>query len=256
LNYKRMFESVFESADKNEIGCFLGNTEVPFSYCERALKEKRLDWKNKLKIAMRSDCPDKCLVSLCRSGGEKFRKRILLERENIPEDALRVMWNKGHVVEFLYYWRLPDDLKKEAIDKLLKFDDKGNVIYMEFGSDCPLIFMRNQHSMPDGYAFVPKKLVEYFIKQRYDYYDDFNLHVALMDTPLDEKMVSDNAKDIFSNKNMLLKLAANPSISDYMIMQLKVKTPSKYVEDVDEVLADRRQKRDEYRQAHGIELED
>ena len=103
---------------------------------------------------------------------------------------------------------------------------------------------------------IPDKVIEYFRKNHYDYYDDLDTHIALLKTPLDEKMVSEKSKEIFDSKNMLLKLAANPSISDYMIMQLKVKTPTRYMKDVEEVLEEHRQKRDEYRQANGIALED
>ena len=256
IDYKSVFESVFNGAHEDEIGCILRSTDVPFSYCERALKEKYLKWKNKLKIALREDCPEKILVKLCKAGGERFRSRILIEREHIPESALRAMWKKGYVSEFLYYWRLPDDLKREALKEILNYDDSGNIIFSRYGNDYILIFLRNQHSFPEDCAMIPDKVIEYFKRNHYDYYDDLDTHIALLKTPLDEKMVSEKSKEIFDSKNMLLKLAANPSISDYMIMQLKVKTPTRYMKDVEEVLEEHRQKRDEYRQANGIPLED
>jgi len=47
-----------------------------------------------------------------------------------------------------------------------------------------------------------------------------------------------------------MKLAANPSISDYALMELQVKCPEYLIDEVNEIIAKRKPAREEYRRTH------
>ena len=47
-----------------------------------------------------------------------------------------------------------------------------------------------------------------------------------------------------------MKLAANPSISDYALMELQVKCPECAIDDVNEIIEKRKPAREEYRRTH------
>lgn len=81
IDYKKIFESVFENAECYELGCILGNEDVPFEYCRKALKIKRLDWRKKVLIAKRSDCPDDVLIKICKRQGERFTRELLCSKK-------------------------------------------------------------------------------------------------------------------------------------------------------------------------------
>ena len=58
--------------------------------------------------------------------------------------------------------------------------------------------------------------------------------------------------DVMSSRNprLLMKLVANPSISDYALLELQVKCPECAIDDVNEIIEKRKPARDEYRRMH------
>ncbi len=129
MDYQKIFDSVFENACSEELGCFLRNEDVPFEYCQRALKKKGVGWQNKFLIAMRSDCPTSVIVKMCKNVGERFVNRLLTEKKDIPDEVIRELFKKDWMVYSLaQYWKLPDDIKSEMFKRFVTTDDSGAII--------------------------------------------------------------------------------------------------------------------------------
>lgn len=248
-----MFDSVFNNARPYEIGCFLRNEMVPFEYCERALKMKGIGWKNKLIVAKRSDCPVDVLSRICRNGGERLLDDLFTTMKVIPEKVIREMYEKDcGIYHLISYWRLPDDIKSEMFQKFLVRDEHGRIVSYERYMDD---FLEHQAYLPDDCWNFMDDVMEVWQKKKsnrlWSYERNFAELTIPMRTPLDEDYALSIIDGINSrNLRLLMKLAANPSISDYALMELQVKCPEYAIEDANEIIAERKPARDEYRRTH------
>lgn len=249
--FKTMFDSVFNNARPDEIGCFLRNEMVPFEYCEMALKMKNIGWKNKLIIAKRSDCPIDVMSRICRNGGEKLLDALFTIMSVIPERVVREIYEKkNNCSHLISYWRLPDDIKSKMFQSFLIRDGHGRIINYKHQMDD---FLRYQVYLPDDCRDFMDDIMEVRQAKHSNWISEriFNEQVRPMRTPLDD----DYALSIIDHMNgrsigLILKLAANPSISDYAMMEIRVKCPVHAIDDVNEILAKREPARDEYRRMH------
>ena len=248
--FRTIFDSVFDNASPDEMGCFLKNELVPFEYCERAIRMKGIGWRNKLLVAKRRDCPVDVLVSLCRKGGERFLDDLFKTMKVIPEVAIRELFKKDWTMYHLAsYWRLPDDIKAEMFERFVIRDENGRIVSYDYGMDN---FLECQVYLPDiCWKDMDAVLDAYRARLRGDMRRNLVEIVRPMQTPLDD----DYAMTIIDDANCrnwhkFMKLAANPSISDYAMMEIRVKCPEHAMEDVNEILAKREPARDEYRRRH------
>ena len=263
MDYKEIFESVFEKATDDEIGCFLRNEDVPFEYCERALKERRLNWQQRLIVALRSDCPEDVLVKLCKRAGERFATSILftdtetgrnrLEKE-VPVKVLETLFrNERTFAVTLSYCLLTDDMKRRATDKLLETHSDGSFVRQAYEQR---MFLLNQCSLPedcldrfDEALSRAEEDASSYIKETYDL---MRSDMRWMSVPLDEQKALDviNGKLPWGANPVLLKIAANRSISEYVEMMLRVKCGGAIAPLVNKVLDMHRKEREEWRMTH------
>ena len=248
---KTICDSVFYGAKPDEIGCFLRNEMVPFEYCEMALKMKRIGWKNKLIVAKRSDCPIDVISRICRNGGEKLLDDLFATMRVIPEKAIREIYKKdGTSHHLISYWRLPDDIKSKMFQSFLVRDKHERIV----GYDCHMNdFLEYQVYLPDDCLNDMHDIVETWKKKLSDWKWEHNFieMTRLMIAPLSDDCALSTIDGMGSrNPRILMKLAANPSISDYALMELQVKCPNCAIDDVNEIIEKRKPARDEYRRMH------
>ena len=263
MDYEAVFNEIFLNADDKEIGCFLRNEKVPFEYCLRALERKGLRYHNKAIIAARSDCPKELYMKLLKNGGENFLCDLLKHYgENPPEELLREMFDKKVFYPLIRQWRLPDDLKEKILDMSVKFDDYGNVVHF-VGNYVPMDFIREQVYVPDHmlklYEGIAYSLRDKGSKIAYGEVMDY---LKYMRTPLDDETiieildsdyVPEEERIIESSKfvnNCIQKIAANPSISDYAMIQLRIRSPKEIINKVNEIINACADRRNEYRKNH------
>lgn len=251
--FKAIFDSVFYNAKPDEIGCFLRNEMVPFEYCKLALKMKGIGWKNKLAVAKRSDCPIDVLSRICRNGGERFLDDLFSTMKVIPEQVIREIYEKDsrshHLVS---YWRLPDDIKSQMFKGFLVRDEHERIVAYEHHMND---FLEYQAYLPDDcWEFMDDVLNVWRAKKSNDTWN-WERNFAELTRPMMTPLSDDYALSIIDcmtsrNLRLLMKLAANPAISDYALMELQMKCPEYLVEDVNEIIAKRKPAREEYRRTH------
>ena len=249
--FKTIFDSVFYGAKPDEIGCFLRNEMVPFEYCEMALKMKGISWKNKLIVARRSDCPVDVVSRICKNGGEKLLDDLFATMRVIPEKAIREIYEKDCTSRHLIsYWRLPDDIKSKMFQSFLVRDGHKRIV----GYDGHLNdFLEYQVYLPDDCLNDMYDIVETWKKKLSDWKWEHNFieMTRLMIAPLSDDCALSTIDGMGSeNPRLLMKLAANPSISDYALMELQVKCPECAIDDVNEIIEKRKPAREEYRRTH------
>ena len=249
--FKTILDSVFHGAKPDEIGCFLRNEMVPFEYCEMALKMKGIGWKNKLIVARRSDCPVDVVSRICKNGGEKLLDDLFATMRVIPDKAIREIYEKDCTSRHLIsYWRLPDDIKSKMFKGFLVRDGHKRIV----GYDCYMNdFLEYQVYLPDDCWNYMDDVLKIWEEKPTGWRWERNF-VALtkpMRTPLSDDYALLTIDRVGSeNPRLLMKLAANPSISDYVLMELQVKCPNCAIDDVNEIIAKRKPARDEYRRMH------
>ena len=249
--FKTIFDSVFYGAKPDEIGCFLRNEMVPFEYCEMALKMKRIGWKNKLIVAKRSDCPIDVVSRICKNGGEKLLDDLFATMRVIPEKVIREIYKKDCTSRHLIsYWRLPDDIKSKMFQSFLVRDEHKRIV----GYDCHMNdLLEYQVYLPDDCWNYMDDVLKIWEEKPTGWRWERNF-VALtkpMRTPLDDDCALSIINRINgSERSLLMKLAANPSISDYALMELQVKCPECAIDDVNEIIEKRKPAREEYRRTH------
>lgn len=249
--FRTIFDSVFDNARPDEIGCFLRNEMVPFEYCERALKMKGIGWKNKLVVARRNDCPVDVLSRICRNGGERLLDDLFKTMKVIPEKVIRDIYRKDCTNHHLIsYWRLPDDIKSEMFQRFIVRDERGGIIaYNHEMND----FLEYQVYFPDECLSAMDDVVKIWKAKSSDW--DWERNFIEMTKPMIAPLSDDYALltiDCVGRRNprFLMKLAANPSISDYVLMGLQMKCPDCAIDDVNEIIAKRKPAREEYRRMH------
>lgn len=262
MDYKDMFDSVFNGTWDEEISCFIRNENVPFEYCMKALDRKGLSWQNKLTIVKRKDCPVDVMVKICRKAGERFIRRMVEGGEPIPEDALKTMFKRDWW-DFVTYWRLSDDLKRELMSHMVDSDgviQSNNTLLFEE-------FLKFQVSLPDDCMRLARKAIDRLRKEpsRGTWYSPGDLAarmdgmLSFMQVPVNEDgmekafdILQDSKCRRYDEWTWLAKLAANPSISDYIVVELRMKTPDSWRRQVEELLDANENARDEYRRSHGL----
>ena len=249
--FKTIFDSVFHNAKPDEIGCFLRNEMVPFEYCEMALKMKGIGWKNKLIIAKRSDCPIDVVSRICRTGGEKLLDDLFATMRVIPEKAIREIYEKDCTSRHLVsYWRLPDDIKSKMFQSFLVRDGHKRIVGYDGHMNDLLEY---QVYLPDDCLNDMHDIVEIWKKKLsgWTWERNFIEMTKLMIAPLSDDCALSTIDGMGSeNPRLLMKLAANPSISDYALMELQVKCPNCAIDDVNEIIEKRKPAREEYRRTH------
>lgn len=249
--FKTIFDSVFHNARPNEIGCFLRNEMVPFEYCEMALKMKGIGWKNKLIVARRSDCPTDVISRICRNGGERLLDDLFATMKVVPEKVIREIYKKDCISRHLIsYWRLPDDIKSEMFERLIVRDERGGIVaYNHQMND----FLEYQVYLSDDCLNAMNDVVKIWKARSSGWTLERNfIEMTLpMTVPLSDNYALSTINHMDSrNPRLLMKLAANPSISDYVLMELQVKCPECAIDDVNEIIAKRKTAREEYRRMH------
>ena len=255
--FKTIFDSVFHNAKPDEIGCFLRNEMVSFEYCEMALKMKGIGWKNKLIIAKRSDCPIDVMSRICKNGGDRLLDDLFATMRVIPEKVIREIYKKdGTSRHLISYWRLPDDIKSKMFQSFLVRDEQDRIVrYKHYMND----FLQYQIYLPDDCWNVMDDVLKIWEENPTDCRWDRNFveMTRPMMTPLDDNVALAGIEYAVSciringsERSLLMKLAANPGISDYALMELQVKCPNCAIDDVNEIIAKRKSARDEYRRMH------
>ena len=247
IDYKKIFDSVFENADSDEIGCILKNELVPFDYCLKAMKRKGIGWKNKVIIAKRKDCPSDIIIKLCKNGGERFTRELLERGYGVPEDAMKELFkSENNISSIMQYWDLSDDMRH---DMFKYFNDRYYSLMVTF-LEC-------QCSIPeDCWHYVDETIDK--IKYSNNQWDKqkllprVELCKSLMMTPINEDVSIEelDKPSYYGNFLNLLKIASNPSISDYLIMELKIKTHDEDMPIIDMLLDRNEEKREKWRKEH------
>lgn len=249
--FKTIFDSVFHGAKPDEIGCFLRNEMVPFEYCEMALKMKGIGWKNKLIIAKRSDCPTDVVSRICKNGGEKLLDDLFTTMRVIPDKAIREIYEKDCTSHHLIsYWRLPDDIKSKMFKGFLVRDGHKRIVGYDGHMNDLLEY---QVYLPDDCLNDMHDIVEIWKKKLsgWTWERNFIEMTRLMIAPLSDDCALSTIDGMGGrNPRLLMKLAANPSISDYALMELQVKCPNCIIDDVNEIIEKRKPAREEYRRTH------
>lgn len=245
IDYKKIFDSVFENANSDEIGCILKNELVPFDYCLKAMKRKGIGWKNKVIIAKRKDCPSDIIIKLCKNGGERFTRELLERGYGIPEDAMKELFkSENNISSIMQYWDLSDDIRH---DMFKYFNDRYYSLMVTF--------LEFQCSIPeDCWHYVDETIDR--IKHSNNQWDKqkllprVELCKSLMMTPINEDVSIEELDKSYGNFLNLLKIASNPSISDYLIMELKIKTHDEDMPFIDMLLNRNEEKREKWRKEH------
>ncbi len=248
-DFKNLLEIAFNSMDWDSLQHFLENEEVPFEFCEKALKQKGVNWSVKLAIAKRSDCPEDVMLKLCGSGaGEKFVCGFLYNGHDSirrPEKAIDKLIDGGRYWMLAEYWMLTDEQRNRLYGKFAS----------EYHSWSLIKFIHSQIMLPDGSLDKVKDRVEYEVKCPCGEEDakiimDVNLPCML--TPFEDEFLEMVLKlEERERKIACRQIAANPSISDYVIMELLVKASN--ADEINYILEQRKDARDEYRRTHGQE---
>ena len=252
-NYKVVLESLLDNLSMGSLAEALGNENIPFEYCENVLKrKKRLSWKVKLAIALRSDCPETVFLKLCRKATANFTREITRSWKVISEDAYRLLYkaSKDNLTFLLGCSDLPDDLRVEILDKFVELDDHGNVVYLTESNACVSSFIERQESFPEECHKVLDGVVAYLRKKKYkeEYLEMMLDNIELMRIPVNEEYAREAMNDWVHHH--LLTLAQNPSIPDYMMVELLAKAPEECIEFVNRAFGKGKAKREEYRKAH------
>ena len=257
MDYKDLFESVFDNATEDELSCFLRNPSVPFEYCKRALKlrgERGIGWRNRLVIALRKDCPVDVLVRLCKIDSEKFAQNLLALNDFLPDEAIRALYHrKRNVYSLSCYWRLPEDVKRDIFMSYLNLDANGLVS----GYDEALgSFLAHQVSLPDDCWKLMDGVIDVFRNRSSErgWYMRVNIVeiVRPMQAPLDDEYALQVIADTRHNGCWkMLQMAANPSVSDYVMMELRMKVDDAVLlSKINALLDENENARQEYRRTH------
>lgn len=253
IDYHELFESVFGNATKEELGCLLRNESVPFEYCERALKRKNggIGWKNRLLIAKRSDCPMELKIRLCRRECGRFMGMFLTpSMEFCPELLDAVFKNRISHDALRRCWKIPDDVKVAMFEELRRESVWNDSMFDYRMND----FLDWQVSLPDKCLEVVRNE---FAKTSMDDLGDVmgrTVHYAIagMTVPLDENMLFEAIGNFAPwerwrlQRSVMYKMAANPSISDYGLLELRLKAPHEYMNDIEWIIEHNAERRERY----------
>ena len=255
MDYKDIFDSVFDGLNNAGLKSVLRNERVPFEYCEKAMKTRKLDWNCKLAIALRTDCSDETLVKLCRNMCYKFTEGLLDKYKrrigrDIPDEAIsELLRKKENLQPIVQYWHLSDNMKRRILKRFVVRDGKNEYCMSQHFVN----FIKSQLTIPEDCFETIDVIMKKYVKNQtitsYCLLNDFVL--KLLRTPFDESIV----EEFFNSHNRPLttyfQIAANPSISDYVIMRLLTQTPENFLGEVKEILDKNEKKREEYRRTHG-----
>lgn len=263
FDYEKLMNIAFMTMDADNLAKFASNEEVPLEYCDRILKRKGINWKVKAAVAGRSDCTDKMLEKLCNRPGEKFTNKFLLDNSDryfpnrsIPRNPIGIdrlidgaVGKDGRVntdiISYLSnYWRLNEEQRKRVAELVFKED----WYYKE-----QLDFVKNQLEIPkDKIGWFKNKL---YAKNAYEYnMNTADYHFKALEIPFNEEDIdTEFGTQCHHTLDVLRQIAYNPSISDYVILQLHVRYDSndKWFDEINEVLEMGRERREEYRKSHG-----
>ena len=254
MDYEEIFNSVFENAGKSELGCFLRNPDVPFEYCLKAIKRRRPDigWRNRLAIAMRPDCPEETLVNLCRGAGERFGVNLVQLMKRIPDAALEELHaSRNCWSSLMSLWYLPDGIKRDMLGMILECHPYSLLLFLD--NQCALpddciqrvdeFLKRGSSPVTDEYEELSKSL------NSSDFVFKANKLLSLIRKPCDEeyamRLLDGKEERCHWNKHWDRKLACNPSISELVEMELRVKHG--HQNEVDKILELAKDERERYR---------
>ncbi len=268
VDYKKAFEEVIKASKPLCLQEILQNEKIPFECCAYALEvNKKLNNKTLVTILSRHDCPTDFLVDICRKMKNKesndFFERLCCIYHNwqsreIPEAALREFLDDriDHLSLLCTCQYVSSPFKKELLDKILEYcrnkktplDNKKDNIRQAVRN-----FGAYQYVVTDDCWPVIDEILEILN-------DEYVATVfRFMRSPFDESLLDKNGYDqrlklsFFGNKSNstpYYQVACNPSISDYVVMELLVKTPSDYLEKVKGLVEKHEPARAEYRRLH------
>lgn len=261
-----LIECIDKGSSKFEIKNILCNEKVPFEYCVRAMSTlgKRLGYEALISIAMRNDCPVDVIESLFNTNDDTFAsclfdkmyhekndfelnrrlemkllekeyglgilKDYFIDDEDIQRNMLNGMITKDHIMSYLEEFivnnvTIPDDCWKIVDNALNKVSE----------SDFP------KKSYPPFSCFSTDNGINR-LKMNLDF-----MRKPFDESNLDEKLSDENINDTL----LILKMAYNPSISDYAITQLLMKISNKdFLEDINKVIDSVKERREQWRSEH------
>ncbi len=287
--FRHFFERAIHSENNHDIENFLDDEALPFPLCEEAVRKcgKRLSDFAATLVASRKDCPDEFFAEICESRkltkgdvhSENFVdmlcKHCFLNERRIPEDMLEGFIKKGLHVQAARYPDMSDRLKRKIAEKIGLFDDdferrKDGDFRLEYLKKIHFQIHQlvvHQRSLPDDCMKVLERLLKYFEEKddliglsefvshnglRWMAVNQMMTSIRMMKKPLEDSHID----EIFDGQSFsidriyfAMQAAANPSISDYAIMEILMKSTKdkEMLERLNKILNENEEKREQYR---------
>ena len=255
MDYEEIFNSVFKNANKYELGCFLRNPDVPFEYCLKAMKRRPgIGWRNRLAIALRPDCPEETLVKLCRGEGERFGGNLVHMMKRVPDAVLEELnANMNCWDSLMSLWYLPDGIKRDMLGSIMKCNPHSLLRFLDnqctFPDDCIQRVDEFLKRVSGPVTDEEKRFSRNLNTFESDFVVKANKILSLIRKPCDEeyamRLLDGEDRYCHWNRFWYRKLACNPSISELVEMELRVKYGDK--NEVDTMLELAKDERERYR---------
>ena len=290
--FTHFFDNAVKDESGHLLQGFLEDDKLPFKFCKRALDAmgSRMQYYNKVEIITRPECPKELFIDICKeelASSNVTARRLFVSclcrhcrfGIEIPREVLDMIVDDDAYLEVGYYILLPDDLKRRIMRKigLLGVEDMGtpSILSSRFGELCDKIdeiwnFVIHQYSVPEDCMRSLDCMLDFFHGKSTEEVEGMcpkwgkhmmmlgqilesirKLRTPLTDDDIDAMFAGHMDDDILL-WNMALKCAANPSISDYGIMQLlvKVNLPDHVQKVIERIIDENKTRREEYRRTH------
>lgn len=262
---------------------------VPYEYCEKYVEVNNghVNIEEAKAIVSRKDCPDETVFDFCReiyevlmsdaqneeqrrsrrnTASARIGKLFEARKGNglISDECFHyVIENVGMITSLLEFDDMTDNVKRYIIGELFKEGTTmENLKNHKLDTADIYVFFKNQHSIPEDCWDVVDEFCESVSKingRRGDIFPwkvEFLSQIRFMKPKLHDKSVEsilDKMKNNYYSDTLrykLYKACVNPSLSDYSMMQLLVKSPDELMEKVNELIGKGKQGRERFRQIH------
>lgn len=288
--FDHFFDNAINDQSGHLLEAYIQDEKLPFEYCEKALAHigSSMPYYNKAWIASRRDCPDDVLIDICRDVISS-KKEVMINfvnalcrysrfKKTIPREALDMIMETDAYTELCYCFSMPDDMKSMLLKKigLLEVEDMQTPdildsrffnLYQKFS--VVQSYVEHQHSVPEDCMRSLNCLYDFFTDESYmaktrRSYDLWNkqfgmknllFSIKLMQIPLEDGTIDEmfSMPDELCKWSASMKCVMNPSISDYGIMQVLIKSEQEYDEIqsvINRLVNESKPKREEYRRMH------
>ncbi len=242
IDYKNVLDKIIDSTNGDELVPLVRCEALPFDYCQTILAKKKIGWRTKVQIAKRKDCPKDVLIKLIKRNGERFLRTYLYDdfysvgvfasskaSYMLDDEIANVILQKPFGVRMLcWHTRLSETVLRTMSDMIvMEWENHSatrnisDFLYYQhrIPDDCVDKLFNLAQSIDDENAWVSKDSIIENLNLMKELPED--VFVKYIESYCEKGTMYDKKYDI--TKTQLFKIAANPSITKYAEMLLRMK---------------------------------